>query len=83
MSNTIEQLFTERFRPKDFNLLIAPSRIKNELSKGLVQNLLLYGSAGSGKCVCENTIITLKNKETGEIFDISFKNFMDQQEMER
>lgn len=48
-SNPINELFTERFRPKDLGTLIAPSRIKNELSKGLVQNLLLHGSAGSGK----------------------------------
>lgn len=49
MSNTIAQLFTERFRPSSLADLIAPNRIKNELSKGLVQNLLLYGSAGTGK----------------------------------
>lgn len=50
MSNSIvTELFTEKFRPKDFASLIAPPRIKNELSRGLVQNLLLYGSAGTGK----------------------------------
>lgn len=43
------ELFTEKFRPKDLNLLIAPPRIKDELSRGLVQNLLLYGSPGVGK----------------------------------
>lgn len=49
MSNTLQMLFTEKFRPKDLNQLIAPERIKNELNKGLIQNLLLYGSAGTGK----------------------------------
>ena len=49
MSSPIHELFTEKFRPKDLASLIAPSRIKNELSRGLVQNLLLYGSAGTGK----------------------------------
>lgn len=49
MSNTIQQLFTERFRPKDLGSLIVPDRIKQELSRGLVQNLLLYGSPGTGK----------------------------------
>jgi replication factor C small subunit len=44
-----KDLFTEKFRPKDLGQLIAPSRIKDELNKGLVQNLLLYGSAGTGK----------------------------------
>lgn len=49
MSNTIQELFTEKFRPKELASLIAPERIKRELSRGLVQNLLLYGSAGTGK----------------------------------
>lgn len=49
MSQTIQQLFTERFRPKELGALIAPPRIKNELSRGLIQNLLLYGSPGIGK----------------------------------
>lgn len=49
MSNTIQELFTEKFRPKELSSLIAPERIKRELSRGLVQNLLLYGSAGTGK----------------------------------
>jgi len=49
MSATITQLFTEKFRPKELSSLIAPERIKRELGRGLVQNLLLYGSAGTGK----------------------------------
>ena len=49
MSSIISQLFTEKFRPKSLNQLIASPRVKDELNKGLVQNLLLYGSAGIGK----------------------------------
>lgn len=49
MDTVIKQLFTEKFRPKNLEQLIAPSRIKKELSKGLIQNLLLYGSHGTGK----------------------------------
>jgi len=49
MNNPIEQLFTERFRPKELNTLIAPERIKKELRNGLIQNLLFYGSPGTGK----------------------------------
>lgn len=44
-----KQLFTEKFRPKDLNQLIAPPRIKDLLKRGLVQNLLLYGTQGTGK----------------------------------
>jgi len=47
--SAIQELFTEKFRPKNLNQLIVPPRIKSELDKGLIQNLLLYGSAGTGK----------------------------------
>lgn len=49
MNTTITELFTEKFRPKDLSSLIAPERIKQELSRGLIQNLLLFGSVGTGK----------------------------------
>ncbi len=45
----VKDLFTERFRPKTLKDLIAPSRIKKELNDGLINNLLLYGTAGTGK----------------------------------
>ena len=47
--STVKQLFTEKFRPQNLGQLIAPPRIKEELNKGLIQNLLLYGSPGTGK----------------------------------
>jgi len=47
--SVVKDLFTEKFRPQDLGTLIAPPRIKDELQRGLVQNLLLYGSAGTGK----------------------------------
>lgn len=43
------QLFTELFRPTKLDGLVLPVRIYNELSKGLIQNIMLYGPAGSGK----------------------------------
>ncbi|MCK9545045.1 MAG: AAA family ATPase [Novosphingobium sp.] len=45
----ITKLFTEKFRPKNLGQLIAPARVKEELNKGLIQNLLLHGSPGTGK----------------------------------
>jgi len=45
----VSELFTEKFRPKNLNQLIVPNRIKEELSKGLSQNILLYGNPGTGK----------------------------------
>ena len=47
--SVIQNLFTEKFRPKELSSLILPERIKKQLSKGLVQNLLFYGSPGIGK----------------------------------
>lgn len=43
------KLFTEVFRPTKLDGLVLPARIYNELSKGLIQNIMLYGPAGSGK----------------------------------
>jgi DNA polymerase III delta prime subunit len=42
-------LFTEKFRPQKLEQLIAPERVRSQLRHGLVQNLLLFGSAGTGK----------------------------------
>lgn len=49
MDKTTNKLFTELLRPKTLNNVIAPDRIKKELSRGLVQNILMYGSPGCGK----------------------------------
>ena len=43
------KLFTELFRPKEISGLILPVRIMSEVSKGLTQNMLLYGPQGGGK----------------------------------
>lgn len=43
------KLFTEKFRPKELSSLIIPERIRKEVSKGLIQNLLLWGHPGNGK----------------------------------
>ena len=47
--NTVNELFTEKFRPQNLNQLIAPPRVKEELKEGLIQNVLLYGTPGTGK----------------------------------
>lgn len=49
MSTIVNELFTEKFRPRDLSMLIVPPRVHDELKKGLVQNLLLYGTPGNGK----------------------------------
>lgn len=43
------KLFTEVFRAKSIDGLILPPRISSEISKGLTQNILLYGPQGGGK----------------------------------
>ena len=47
--SVVTELFTEKFRPKKMEQLIAPPRVKKQLEKGLIQNILLYGSPGTGK----------------------------------
>lgn len=49
MSQAISQLFTEIFRPKTIEQAILVPRVREELSKGLTQNILLQGTAGIGK----------------------------------
>jgi len=45
----VNELFTEKFRPQKLEQLIAPERVKSQLKHGLIQNLLLFGSPGTGK----------------------------------
>lgn len=45
----VTELFTEKFRPQKLEQLIAPERVKSQLKHGLVQNLILFGSPGTGK----------------------------------
>lgn len=46
----LQDLLTERLRPKKFEHLILPKRIKTALGNGKIgQNVLLYGSPGTGK----------------------------------
>jgi len=46
----IQELFTEKFRPKNLEQMILPSRIKKLVESGeLHQNILFYGPPGLGK----------------------------------
>ncbi len=45
----IQELLTEKLRPKELKHMILPDRIKNSFEGGLQQNVLLSGSPGSGK----------------------------------
>lgn len=45
----IQELLTEKLRPKDLKHMILPSRISNLFSGGLNHNVLLSGSPGCGK----------------------------------
>lgn len=53
MENPKQQLFTELFRPKTLDQAILLPRVRQELEKGLVDNLLLYShTPGTGKTTC-------------------------------
>jgi DNA polymerase III delta prime subunit len=45
----IQELLTEKLRPKDIKHMILPERIRGSFDEGLQQNVLLAGSPGSGK----------------------------------
>jgi replication factor C small subunit len=45
----INNLLTEKLRPKELKHMILPKRIKDAFQNGLQQNVLLTGSPGSGK----------------------------------
>lgn len=39
-------------------------------------NIILLGPTGSGKCVCSDSKVKIRNKKTGKIEEISIKDFM-------
>jgi len=46
---SLNQLFTEKYRPKNLDDLILPDRVMSKFKDGLVQNMLFAGSPGTGK----------------------------------
>lgn len=68
------RLLTEILRPKRVDQLILPPRIRSAVGDGtLKQNFLFYGSPGTGKCLHPNSLITIRNIKTGEIFSLTIK----------
>lgn len=70
----IKELFTERFRPHTLDNLIVVPRIREELDKGLIQNLLLHGSAGCGKT---STLFILAQNHTYKYVNASSERGID------
>lgn len=55
-------LFTEQLRPSTLEKVILTPRVRNELSKGLQDHIMLVGPAGTGKTTCSR--ILAKNHDT-------------------
>ena len=53
----VQQLFTEKYRPKNLSELILPTRVMNKFKDGLPQNMLLD----------DDGIIVAKNMEPNEL----------------
>ena len=47
-----QKLFTELFRPQTLEQAVLVPRVRQELEKGLQDNILLYGKPGCGKTTC-------------------------------
>ena len=47
--SSINQLFTEKYRPKKLDSLILPDRVMKKFQNGVQQNMLFAGSPGTGK----------------------------------
>ena len=68
--SVINELFTERFRPKNLDSIILNKRISDIVGDGNIsQHMLLEGPPGTGKCVTFDTIVKIRDNETGEIVD--------------
>lgn len=53
----INQLFTEKYRPKNLGDLILPERVMNKFKDGITQNMLFAGSPGTGKTSTAKAIV--------------------------
>lgn len=54
---SINQLFTEKYRPKNLDELILPDRVMKKFKDGLVQNMLFAGSPGTGKTSTAKAVV--------------------------
>jgi len=58
---SINQLFTEKYRPQNLDELILPDRVMSKFKDGLVQNMLFAGSPGTGKTSTAKAIVNQFN----------------------
>ena len=56
VNNLDNILWTEKYRPKNLAELIVPQRVKKIFEGGVVQSMLLHGTAGIGKTSAEKAI---------------------------
>ena len=54
---SLNQLFTEKYRPKNLDELILPDAVMNKFKDGLVQNMLFAGSPGTGKTSTAKAVV--------------------------
>jgi len=67
---SIDEYYNDDFA--DIHTKILDKLNNNNFNKGVI---LFHGNPGTGKCVDELTIITLRNKKTKKIENISIKDF--------
>ncbi len=73
-----EFLWCEKYRPKVIADMILPQRMKESFTaivdSGELQNVILAGSAGTGKCLSGEELITIEMAET--TFNRYFANIL-------
>ncbi len=71
-----EFLWCEKYRPKTINDIIMPPRLKEAFSSivksGELNNVILSGPPGSGKCLSGEELITIEMEE--ETYQKYFSN---------
>jgi DNA polymerase III delta prime subunit len=70
----IQELLTEKLRPKELKHMILPDRIKSSFTSGLQQNVILSGSPGSGKTSMAKILM---DKKPNKFINVSDESSVD------
>ena len=75
----VHTLLTEQLRPKEMKQMVLLKRIKDIFADGdLKQHYLLQSpTPGMGKCVCGDTLVKVRDKVSGEIYEMQISELFE------